>query len=93
MSFIIISTNWWSIKIGIMPLIKWLNTIVAGLGSPGPSRVIHIRNGAVCWSPLESKHFFSVCFTNVLHVLLVHYSDGGMMMKMPALCLGFCRMS
>ena len=76
-----------------MPLSGWLNNIVAGLGSPDPSRVIHICNRAMCGSPLESKHFFSVHFKILYVLLLVHYSDGGMMMRMLVLCLGFCRKS
>ena len=64
-----------------MPLIGWLNSIVAGLGSPCPSRVIHICNRAMCGSLLELKHL------PILYMPLpVHYSGGDMMMKMPALC-------
>ena len=50
-----------------MPMIGWSNNIVAGMGSPGLSRVILICNRAICGSPLESKHFLSVHFTTFIH--------------------------
>ena len=53
--------------IGIMLLIGQLNSTVVGLGSPCPNGVICICSRAMCGSPLESKHFFWVHFTNCIH--------------------------
>ena len=53
--------------IGIMPLIGQLNNMVTGLGKPGPNGVICICKRAMCGSALESRHFFSVSFTNFIH--------------------------
>ena len=52
--------------IGIMPLIGRLNSIVAGVGSPCPSGVVHFCNMAMCESLVESKCFFSVGFINFM---------------------------
>ena len=43
--------------IGIIPLIGQLNSIFAGIGSPGPSGVLWICNKAKCRSLFASKHF------------------------------------
>ena len=59
------------LTIAIMPLIRWLNSIIAGIGSPCPSGVRDICNMAMCGSPLESKHFFNVHFTNFIHASTV----------------------
>ena len=50
-----------------MPLIRWLNSIIAGLGSPCPSRVVCTCNSPICRSLLESKHVFCVCFIKFIH--------------------------
>ena len=42
---------------GIMPLTRWLNSSIAGLGRPCPSGVILICSIAMCISPPESEHF------------------------------------
>ena len=77
----------------IMPLIGWLNIMVAGLGSPCPSGII------VSATELSVGHSWNqtislVCIVQMLCMpLLAHYYDGDMMMRMPVLCLGFCRRS
>ena len=50
-----------------MPLIGQLNNTVVRLVSPGPSEVILICNRAICGSPLVSKDFLGVQFTNFIH--------------------------
>ena len=45
------------VGIGMMPLIEWLKSSVAGLGSPGPSGVDLICNEAILMSDLVSMHF------------------------------------
>ena len=60
---VIIYTNWWSFN-------YWhyaSEGASAGLRSPCPSGVICICNKAMCGSTLESKDFFSVCFTKFIH--------------------------
>ena len=54
--------------INIMSPIGQLNNIVTSLGSPGLSGVICICNRPMCGSSLVSKHFFSMHFTNIIHV-------------------------
>ena len=66
---------------GIMLQIGQLNSIIAGLGSPCLSGIILICTRAIFGSILESKHFYSVCFTNFIHVstcllLWWWYDDG-----------------
>ena len=50
MVVIIVHTSWWLLIIGMIPLIRQLNSSVAGLGSPGPSGVDMICNIATCGS-------------------------------------------
>ena len=67
MLLIIISTDQCPINDWHYALIWWLNSTVAGLGSPFPCGVIYICIRAMCGSPLESKHFLSVHCTNFIH--------------------------
>ena len=45
---------------GIMPCTGQLNNNVAGLGRPCSSGVVLICSNAICMSPPESEHFYSV---------------------------------
>ena len=58
------------LTIGMIYLVEWLNSSVAGLGSPGPSGVVLICNKVRCILHLVSLQFLIVCFMNLMHASL-----------------------
>ena len=94
MFFLIIYTNWWSINYWHCASDWAVEHHSCGAGeSLSQWGHLYLQQGYV-WIIPGIKSISLVCTLQILYMpLLVHYSDGGKMMRMFTLCLGFCRRS